>query len=123
MGKKILVIDDEQRVVDLLSKFLSKEGFEVLSAIDGNTGVRLAKKFIPDLIILDVIMPGMDGGEVMEQIQEDDKLAHIPVIFLTGAVTEEESAVRNEKSSGLLYMSKAGDITEQIKFIKKVLSV
>ena len=123
MAKKILVIDDQQGIVDILNKFLSKEGFEVLTATDGGTGLRLAKKHVPDLIVLDVMMPGMDGGEVMAKLQEDDKLVHIPVIFLTGAVTEEESIIRNQKITGRIYMSKAGDIMEQVKIIKRVLGL
>ena len=121
MAKKILVVDDEKEIVDLLYKFLSKEGFEVLTSTDGVAALQLAKKFLPDLIILDVMMPGMDGGAVMEKILEDGKLRNVPVIFLTGAIAEDEARGREGKDAGRLFMSKGGDIREQIKIIKKLL--
>ena len=121
MAKKILVVDDNKEVVDLLYKFLSKEGFEVLTAIDGESALALAKRSLPDLIILDVMMPGMDGGAVMEKIREDEKLRDIPVVFLTGAIAEDEARGREGKDAGRLFMSKGGDIREQIKIIKKLL--
>jgi DNA-binding response OmpR family regulator len=123
VAKRILVVDDEQRIVDLLYKFLSKEGFEVLTSIDGESALKLAKTSVPDLIVLDVMMPGIDGGDVMASILEDEKLRYTPVIFLTGAVSEEEAIIRSEKGTGRLYMSKAGDIREQVKAIKGALAV
>ncbi|MBF0123104.1 MAG: response regulator [Candidatus Omnitrophica bacterium] len=123
MSKKILVVDDEKGVVDLLYKFLSKEGFEVMIATDGKTALERARKFLPDLIILDVRMPDMDGGEVMAVIEEDERLRRIPVVFLTGAVSEGEALAINQKRAGQAYISKASDIREQVKTIKKILGV
>jgi DNA-binding response OmpR family regulator len=123
MGKKILVVDDEPRVLDILTKFLSREGFGVLTAADGETALRLAREFLPDLILLDVMMPDMDGGQVMAEILADGRLKDVPVIFLTGAVSEEEAVIRNEAGTGHSYMSKAGDIREQVQAIRDLLGV
>jgi len=123
MPKTILVVDDEINITTLLDKYLSKEGFEVLTATDGEEALRVAKEFEIDLIILDVMMPGMDGGDVLAKIVEDIQLQNIPIIFLTGLIAHDESNVFNEKDSGHLVMSKSLDIREQVNVIKKVLDV
>lgn len=123
MGKKILVVDDEQRIVDLLYKFLSKEGFTVSTATDGEGCLKLAKVLIPDLIVLDVNMPGMDGGDVVNKLLEDEKTKRIPVIFLTGSVTDEELIKGGSMIANHLFMSKGSDLNEQIRTIKRILGV
>ena len=123
MPKTILVVDDEINITTLLDKYLSKEGFEVLTATDGEEALRVAKEFEIDLIILDVMMPGMDGGDVLAKIVEDIQLQNRPIIFLTGLIAHDESNVFNEKDSGHLVMSKSLDIREQVNVIKKVLDV
>ncbi len=123
MPKKILLVDDEQRILDILNQFLTREGFEVMMATDGYKALEMARKDVPDLILLDVMMPVIDGGEVMERILEDEQLRYVPVIFLTGMISQEESAIYDEMSTGRRYMSKAGNIKEQIKAIKKILGV
>ena len=85
MDKKIiLVVDDDPTVTYLLKKLLSKRhGYEVLTANDGNSGLELAQKNLPDLILLDVMMPGKSGGEVSKILQEDEKTKDIPIVFIT----------------------------------------
>lgn len=80
---KILLVDDEQDILEFLSYNLKKEGFELLTANDGNKGLALAKKHKPDLVILDVMMPAMDGIEVCEKIREVDELDDVLILFLT----------------------------------------
>ena len=123
MVKKILVVDDEKRIVDLLYKLLSKEGFKVFTATDGESCLRIARQEAPDLIVLDVMMPGMDGGDIMSNLQEDEKTKNIPVIFLTGAVTKEEVAKSDGEIAGRLFISKFSDSNELISKIKKVLGI
>jgi CheY-like chemotaxis protein len=79
----VLVIDDEAVVRDLMQRFLSKEGFRVLTAANGEDGLRLAREQRPDAITLDVMMPGLDGWAVLSQLMADPQLADIPVIMLT----------------------------------------
>lgn len=123
MGKKILVVDDEQRIVDLLYKFLSNEGFTVSTATDGGCCLKLAKELIPDLIVLDINMPGMDGCDVVNELLKDEKTKSIPVIFLTGAVTDEELIEGGSMIANHLFMSKGSDLNEQIRTIKQILGV
>ncbi|SNS98949.1 two-component system, OmpR family, alkaline phosphatase synthesis response regulator PhoP [Ekhidna lutea] len=95
MGKtnqKILVVDDETDILELLKYNLSKEGYEVKTANDGIKGVEVAKSFVPDLILLDIMMPKQDGVETCRQIRELPEMANTFVIFLT-ARSEEYSEV------------------------------
>ena len=79
----MLVIDDEETVRDLMRRFLGREGFEVVTARDGAEGLALARELRPMLITLDVLMPGLDGWSVLENLKADPALADIPVVMLT----------------------------------------
>lgn len=114
---KILVVDDEKEAVNLYYKLLSKEGFEVLTATNGRDCLILAEEEMPDLILLDVMMPGIDGGDIAGKLSENEKTKNTPIIFLTSAITEgEESRVR-----GRLFISKFSSIEKIIEKIKDVL--
>ncbi|MCK5413035.1 MAG: response regulator [Candidatus Pacebacteria bacterium] len=80
--KKILIIEDEATLQKALSDMLIKEGYEVVSAIDGLIGLDLARSENPDLILLDIILPGMDGFDVLRNIKQKDN-SEVPVIILT----------------------------------------
>jgi signal transduction histidine kinase/DNA-binding response OmpR family regulator len=80
---KILVIDDDPAMRNLLRRQLEKEGFEIIEASDGQQGLAMAHEFHPDVITLDVMMPGMDGWSVLKAIKSDDELNHIAVIILS----------------------------------------
>jgi CheY-like chemotaxis protein len=121
--KKILVVDDEKKIVDLLYHFLAKEGFKVFTATDGESCLRIAREEAPDLIVLDVIMPGMDGGDIASSLKQDIKTKDIPVIFLTGALRDEEGVKDEGQIGNYLFISKSSDINQQIDKIKKVLGV
>ncbi|PIG93069.1 response regulator [Gloeocapsopsis sp. IPPAS B-1203] len=79
----ILVIDDDQTIKDLIQRYLNKEGFQTIAASSGATGLSLAKEIRPDAIILDVMMPGMDGWTVLASLKADPQVANIPVIMTT----------------------------------------
>lgn len=88
MEKKILIVDDEQDILDLISYNLSKEGYRVQTATDGMKGLEAAKNQRPDLVILDVMMPGMDGFEVCRLLRQDRAFADTAIMFLTAKSTE-----------------------------------
>lgn len=85
MNKKILIVEDEKLVSDLLQRKLTKEGYEVSVAFDGEEGLKMMKKARPDLILLDIVMPKMGGFEVMEEMGRDKKLKDIPVIVISNS--------------------------------------
>ena len=86
----ILIVDDEKKIRELLDLRLTDEGFTVIQAADGEEGVLAARKHSPDLILMDVMMPKMDGAESANALQQDPATKDIPVIFLTSMITKEE---------------------------------
>jgi two-component system, OmpR family, response regulator len=90
--KKILVIDDEIYYMELLKMTLEDTGrFEVALLSDGTRVLEAARNFEPDLILLDIVMPGVDGGDVAAELRLDPKLRRVPVIFVTALVSSSES--------------------------------
>jgi len=79
----VLVVDDDAATRDLLVRTLAREGYRVLQAADGSTGLALARSHRPDVITLDVVMPGLDGWELLSALKEDPEIAGIPVVMLT----------------------------------------
>jgi two-component system alkaline phosphatase synthesis response regulator PhoP len=118
--KNILVVDDERDLLDLIEYNLQKEGFDVLKAEDGQEGIEAARKHQPDLILLDIMMPKMDGLEVVERIRDDSQLKRIPVIFLT-ARGDEKTEVEGLDKGGDDYITKPISTTKLISRIKAVL--
>jgi len=96
--RTILVVDDEKKIREMLDLRLTSEGYTVIQAENGEEGVLQAKKHKPDMIIMDVMMPRMDGAEAVKVIQEDPDTKDIPVIFLTSMITKEEE---NEQAFGI----------------------
>ena len=88
MAKKILVVDDEPNIVEILRFNLQREGYEVLAAYDGQEGLDIARSEGPDLILLDVMLPGLDGFEVCEELRKTDRLT--PIIMLTAREEERD---------------------------------
>ena len=90
MARKILVVDDEESIVKIIEYNLKKEGYDVICASDGETGCRLAKEENPDLILLDIMMPKMDGYEVCKKVREK---SNVPIIMLTARAEEVDKVV------------------------------
>ena len=103
--KLILVVDDNSENRKVLGNLLSNNGYEVGVASDGFKALKFIENVIPDLILLDVMMPGMDGFEVCQKIKENQALKYIPIIFLT-AKTSTEDIVKGFKVGGVDYVSK-----------------
>ena len=82
-GKHILIIDDEQDLLDLLRPRLETAGYEISTALDGQEGLNKAREEKPDLILLDVMMPKMDGYQVCRFLKFDEEYKHIPIVLLT----------------------------------------
>lgn len=83
--KKILIIEDEQSLLEVLEKKLEKEGFEVFTAVDGINGLKQIREIHPDLVLLDILMPRKDGFEVLEELNQDEILCKIPVIIISNS--------------------------------------
>lgn len=86
--KKILVIDDEENIVKMLKTLLEINDYEAETALDGKEGLSKANKYKPDLILLDLVMPNLNGYQVLETLRGDETLKSIPVILFTAAPPE-----------------------------------
>lgn len=86
----VLIVDDEPDVLRLLDLELSHEGYTVLKASSGQEAVHKADLFIPDMIVMDILMPDMNGGQVLQELKSNLKTRNIPVIFLTAVLSKEE---------------------------------
>jgi len=118
--EKILIIEDEKDIVKMLDYNLKKEGFKVLSASDGEDGLDMAYKENPGLVLLDLMLPGMDGLDVCKAIKKDAKTAHIPIIILTAKTQEADKIVGLELGADD-YVTKPFSPRELIARIKAVL--
>src|SRR5687768_5635112 len=86
--KKILVVDDERDLVEMIGMNLTRNGYEVMSAHEGKSALEMARKQRPDLLILDVMMPGMSGQDVTMALKSDPETATIPILMLTAKAEE-----------------------------------
>jgi DNA-binding response OmpR family regulator len=91
--KKVLIVDDEKDIVDLVAYNLGRNGYDTLVATNGNQALELAKKSAPDLIILDLMLPGLDGTEVARRLKADSQTAQIPIVMLTAKGEETDVVV------------------------------
>ncbi len=80
---KILIVDDSPTETHILTKMLDKNGYQVVTAESGETGVEVAKKELPDLVLMDVVMPGLNGFQATRQLKKEPTTAHIPVVIVT----------------------------------------
>ncbi len=118
MEKKILVVDDEPAFVRLVSKVLNHKGYEVLSAGDGEEALRLVFAYRPDLVLLDVVMPKMDGWQTCSRIRE---ITDVPIVMLTGKQTSEADIVRGLDYGADDYLIKPIGSKELVARVKAIL--
>jgi len=121
MPKTILIIEDDKFLREMMGKRLAEEGYNVSMAIDGEEGITKIQKETPDLILLDLILPGIDGFEVLERMKKNSKLSKIPVIILSN-LGQKEEVERGLSLGAVDYLIKAHFTPREIiDKIKKVL--
>ena len=118
---RVLVIDDEAPIRLLCRVNLEAEGIEVLEASDGATGLELARTEQPEVVLLDVMMPGLDGWRVAEELLEDDRTRGIPIIFLT-ARAEFRDRARGLDIGGVDYVTKPFNPLDLAPLVRELLS-
>ena len=118
--KKILVVEDEEEVLVFVGNILKRANYEVYSTTSGKEAVAISKRVIPDMIVLDIILPDIDGGKVAEILYEDKTTTDIPILFLTGLITKVEEQL--VKKIGKRYIM-AKPITEEelLNMVKRIL--
>lgn len=112
--KKILVADDEQAITELVAFALEMEGYLVIQAPDGPEALRLIREERPDLAMVDVMMPGLDGREVSRQIKGDPETADIPVLLFSAAPNPDLTEARADG-----FMPKPFDVNQLVDTVKK----
>jgi len=119
MAKKILAVDDERAIVRLVQVNLERHGYEVVTAFDGKEALEKVASELPDLIVLDVMMPYMDGFEVLQNLKKDPQTRDIPVIMLT-AKAQDADVFRGWQSGVDCYLTKPFNPMELIAFVKRI---
>ena len=120
--KRILVVDDEPSITRLLKLNLEQTNeYVVRTENDSATAVAAAEEFQPDLILLDVMMPGLDGGELASRFEANPKLKSVPIVFLTAAATKSEVYARGGKVGGHLFLAKPVELSEVVACLKQYL--
>ena len=120
MNGKIFIIEDEPSIIQLVQHNLEKNGFIVLSSVNGNDGLKELKKFQPDLLLLDWMLPDLSGIEICKNIRKDNSFKNLPVIMLT-AKGEEEDKIKGLDSGVDDYLTKPFGFNELMARIKAVL--
>lgn len=120
--KKILFVEDESALQKTFSEAVKGEGFELISALDGETGLKLAKEKKPDLILLDLILPKINGIEVLKKLKQDPETKEIPVIVLTNLEDLEKIDKAMELGAKAYLVKAEYSLKEVIQKIKEILN-
>lgn len=119
MAKKILVVDDERHIVRLVEVNLARAGYDVVVAYDGVEALEVFAKEKPDMVVLDVMMPRMDGFEVLKKLQADPNSQDVPVIMLT-AKAQDADIFRGWSSGVSSYLTKPFNPRELLTFVERI---
>jgi len=117
---KILVIDDEPEITDIIETFLENAGYKVKSENSSVIGIERAKTFLPDLILLDIMMPFMDGYEVCKELKKSEATSRIPVIFLTGKDARSDEG-KSFEAGGDMFIKKPFSCERLLEIVRVVL--
>ena len=121
MNTKVLIADDDAGIRTLLSKYLHREGYEIALAEDGLQAIEIAKNTHPDLIILDIVMPRLDGFRAARLIKFYKPLSEIPIIFLTARDAAREIAMA-EQTRADVYITKPFDVRQVLKIVNDLMA-
>jgi len=117
---KIMIVDDEEDIVIIIGKVLKKSGYQFTTAVDGLECLKKLENELPDLILLDNVMPNMDGKTVLLKLKASKRTANIPVIMVT-ALADQEHITSAQKGGAVEYIVKPFDYTVMLKKIAQVL--
>ena len=124
MGKKTVVcIEDEPEMIDLVKLILGRKGFELIGAVGGREGLETVRKLKPDLVLLDLMMPDMDGWEVYQQMKADEELKTIPVIVVTAKAQSIDKVLGLHIAKVDDYVTKPFGPQELLQSVNKVLEL
>jgi two-component system alkaline phosphatase synthesis response regulator PhoP len=120
MAQRILVVDDDKQIARLVQSYLEKSGFVVLTAYDGDNALRIIRHERPDLIVLDLMLPGRDGMEITRMLRADERLASIPILMLTARVEDTDKILGLEVGADD-YLTKPFNPQEVVARVRAIL--
>jgi two-component system alkaline phosphatase synthesis response regulator PhoP len=120
MSARILVVDDDKEIVRLLKSYLTQEGLTVFTALDGAEALHILRRERPDLVVLDLMLPGRDGWEVTRRMRADEQLAAIPILMLTARV-EDDDKIRGLELGADDYVTKPFNPKEVVARVRAIL--
>ncbi len=121
--KTVVCIEDEPEMIDLVKLILGRKGFELVGAVGGREGLEIVRKLKPDLVLLDLMMPDMDGWEVYQQMKADEELKKIPVIVVTAKAQSIDKVLGLHIAKVDDYVTKPFGPQELLQSVNKVLGV
>lgn len=122
MATKIVLVDDDRHVRDVVSQMLARRRYSVVAVSDGNKALAKIIEEKPDLILLDIILPGTDGTTIAQQVRENPGTEDIPIVFLTGLVEAEETHRDDNRIGGHFFLAKPFDGTELFDVIDRAMN-
>ena len=123
MAKKILLVEDEEALQKTMAEYLIDEGFEVVGAMDGQEGIDKAQEVSPDVILLDIILPKVDGFKVLEEVKKSEKTKNVPVILLTNLESMEDIQRAFERGASAYLIKSDFKLDDVVKKIKEILKM
>ena len=122
MSEKVLVVDDDPGIVRLMERFLEREGYEVITATNGLQALKAAKDEQLELIILDLMLPGVDGFEVCHRLRDEPNTSGVPIVMVSGKAEERDKEAAAEAGADA-YLIKSADPSELHDQVKELLSL
>lgn len=122
MSEKVLVVDDDPGIVRLMERFLQREGYEVITATNGLQALKTAKNEQLELIILDLMLPGVDGFEVCHRLRDEPNTSKVPIVMVSGKAEERDKEAATEAGADA-YLIKSADPSELHDQVKELLSL
>ncbi len=122
VAKRILCIEDEPEMIDLIRLILGRRGFEVIGAAGGNAGIKAVREQLPDLVLLDLMMPDMDGWEVYQQMKANESTRNIPVIVVTAKAQSIDKVLGLHIAKVDDYISKPFSPQELLNSVEKIIN-
>ncbi|MBF0521766.1 MAG: response regulator [Candidatus Omnitrophica bacterium] len=113
MSKRILIVDDEKEILDILDKKLSLLGYQVIKMASGREAVEKTQKYLPDLVLMDIMIPDIDGPEAVRILQDDPVTKNIPILFLSGIIAKDEGPSSSITVGGIHYPTLGKPFTAQ----------
>jgi CheY-like chemotaxis protein len=116
---KILVCDDEQEILDITRLILEEEGYQVMATIDSGRVAHIVEKEMPDVLLIDLWMPGMSGDQVISQLRKDEKINHLPIVVISASKDGKEIAYASGADD---FLEKPYDIEALLAIVQKQLT-